>query len=140
MGILHMQMSKFALLDLQDQKDHVLDLARAVLLEYPFEVQSIDIVNFEFNATFKVVTKANEMFALRINVNSDRTYENLLGEIAFVRFLNDKGAVNLPKPIASEKGEFALTVTLLYWKGIWALRCFRGWTGKSLGMNQVTMH
>ena len=110
MGILHMQMSKFALLDLQDQKDHVLDLARAVLLEYPFEVQSIDIINFEFNATFKVVTKANEMFALRINVNSDRTYENLLGEIAFVRFLNEKGAVNLPKPIASKKGEFALTV------------------------------
>ena len=106
-----MQMSKFALLDLQGQKDHVLDLARAVLLEYPFEVQSIDIINFEFNATFKVVTKANEMFALRINVNSDRTYENLLGEIAFVRFLNEKGAVNLPKPVASKKGEFALTVT-----------------------------
>jgi len=103
-------MSKFALLDLQGQKDHVLDLARAVLLEYPFEVQSIDIINFEFNATFKVVTKENEMFALRINVNSARTYENLLGEIAFVRFLNEKAAVNLPKPIASKKGEFALTV------------------------------
>jgi Ser/Thr protein kinase RdoA (MazF antagonist) len=51
------------------------------------------------------------MFALRINVNSDRTYDNLRGEIAFVRFLNEKATVNLPKPIASKKGEFALSVT-----------------------------
>ena len=105
-----MQRSQFALLDLEGQKEHVLDLARSVLYEYPFEINSVEIINFEFNATFKVVTKKNEMFALRINVNSDRTYENLLGEIAFVSFLNDKQAVNLPKPIASKKGEFALTV------------------------------
>lgn len=105
-----MQLSKFALLDLQGQKEHVLELARTVLLEYPFDIQSLEIINFEFNATFKVITEKNESFALRINVNSDRTYENLLGEISFVRFLNEKGAVNLPKPIASKKGELALTV------------------------------
>jgi Ser/Thr protein kinase RdoA (MazF antagonist) len=105
-----MQLSPFGQLDVQGQKEHVLELARAVLLEYPFEVQSIEIINYEFNATFKVVTTKNEIFALRINVNSDRTYENLCGEIAFVSFLNEKQAVNLPKPIASKKGEFALTV------------------------------
>lgn len=105
-----MQASPFGQLDVQGQKVHVLELARAVLLEYPFEVQSIEIINYEFNATFKVVTTKNEIFALRINVNSDRTYENLCGEIAFVSFLNEKQAVNLPKPIASKKGEFALTV------------------------------
>ena len=105
-----MQSPPFGKLDVQGQKEHVLELARAVLLEYPFEVQSIEIINYEFNATFKVVTTKNEIFALRINVNSDRTYENLCGEIAFVSFLNEKQAVNLPKPIASKKGEFALTV------------------------------
>ena len=105
-----MQSSPFGQLDVQGQKEHVLELARAVLLEYPFEVQSIEIINYEFNATFKVVTTKDEIFALRINVNSDRTYENLCGEIAFVSFLNEKQAVNLPKPIASKKGEFALTV------------------------------
>ena len=105
-----MQSSPFGQLDVQGQKEHVLELARAVLLEYPFEVQSIEIINYEFNATFKVVTTKNEIFALRINVNSDRTYENLCGEIAFVSFLNEIQAVNLPKPIASKKGEFALTV------------------------------
>ena len=105
-----MQSPPFGQLDVQGQKEHVLELARAVLLEYPFEVQSIEIINYEFNATFKVVTTKDEIFALRINVNSDRTYENLCGEIAFVSFLNEKQAVNLPKPIASKKGEFALTV------------------------------
>jgi Ser/Thr protein kinase RdoA (MazF antagonist) len=104
------QSSRFGQLDAQGQKEHVLDLARTVLLEYPFEVESIELINYQFNATFKVVTTKNEMFALRINVNSGRTYENLRGEIAFVSFLNDKKAVNLPKPVASKKGEFALIV------------------------------
>jgi Ser/Thr protein kinase RdoA (MazF antagonist) len=104
------QSSRFGQLDAQGQKDHVLDLARTVLLEYPFEVESIELINYQFNATFKVVTTKKEIFALRINVNSDRTYENLRGELAFVSFLNEKQAVNLPKPVACKKGEFALTV------------------------------
>ena len=106
-----MQSSRFGQLDAQGQKEHVLDLARTVLLEYPFEVESIELINYQFNATFKVVTTKKEIFALRINVNSDRTYENLRGELAFVSFLNEKQAVNLPKPVACKKGEFALTVS-----------------------------
>jgi Ser/Thr protein kinase RdoA (MazF antagonist) len=105
-----MQSSQFGQLDVQAQREHVLELAHTVLSDYPFEIHSVVIVNFEFNATFKVVTSNREIFALRINVNSDRTYENLRGEIAFVGFLNQKQAVNLPKPVACKKGEFALTV------------------------------
>ena len=105
-----MQSSQFGQLDVQAQREHVLELAHTVLSDYPFEIHSVEIVNFEFNATFKVVTSNREIFALRINVNSDRTYENLRGEIAFVGFLNQKQAVNLPKPVACKKGEFALTV------------------------------
>lgn len=105
-----MQSSQFGQLDVQAQREHVLELAHTVLSDYPFEIYSVEIVNFEFNATFKVVTSNREIFALRINVNSDRTYENLRGELAFVGFLNQKQAVNLPKPVACKKGEFALTV------------------------------
>ena len=105
-----MQSSQFGQLDVQAQREHVLELAHTVLSDYPFEIHSVEIVNFEFNATFKVVTSNRDIFALRINVNSDRTYENLRGEIAFVGFLNQKQAVNLPKPVACKKGEFALTV------------------------------
>ena len=105
-----MQSSQFGQLDVQAQREHILELAHTVLSDYPFEIHSVEIVNFEFNATFKVVTSNREIFALRINVNSDRTYENLRGEIAFVGFLNQKQAVNLPKPVACKKGEFALTV------------------------------
>lgn len=105
-----MQSSLFGQLVLQSQKEHLIELAYTVLTEYPFEIQSIEIINFGFNVTFKVVTEKNEMFALRINVNSHRTLENLHGEIALVRFLSDRGAVNLPSPVASKNGEFALTV------------------------------
>lgn len=105
-----MQSSLFGQLVLQSQKEHLIELAYTVLTEYPFEIQSIEIINFGFNVTFKVVTEKNEMFALRINVNSHRTLENLHGEIALVRFLSDRGAVNLPNPVASKNGKFALTV------------------------------
>ena len=102
--------SPFALLSLEDQIEHTSDLARAVLLEYPFELQAIELINFEFNATFKVQTSKNQIYALRINVNSDRNYENLLGEIAFVEFLNHKGVVNLPKPVPTKSNQLAQTI------------------------------
>ncbi len=105
-----MQKSRFALLSVGAQKEHISELAHAVLLEYPFMVQSIDLINFEFNATYKVLTRENEIFALRINVNSDRNYENLLGEIAFVSHLNEKGVVNLPKPVKTNNGQLAQTI------------------------------
>jgi Ser/Thr protein kinase RdoA (MazF antagonist) len=43
-------------------------------------------------------------------VNSDRTYENLLGEIAFVDFLNSKSVVNLPKPVSTKLNQLAQTI------------------------------
>ncbi len=105
-----MQKSRFALLSVEAQKEHISDLAHAILLQYHFELQSIELINFEFNATYKVITSKNEMYALRINVNSDRNHENLLGEIAFVDFLNHKGVVNLPKPVHTKSKELAQTI------------------------------
>jgi Ser/Thr protein kinase RdoA (MazF antagonist) len=102
--------SPFALLSLENQIEHITELAREILLEYPFEVQALEVINFEFNATFAVSTSTNERYALRVNVNSERTYENLLGEIALVNFLVHNGAANLPKPISSKANKFALTI------------------------------
>lgn len=102
--------SIFAGLPKEEQISHVTDLAKTVLSEYPFDVTEIELINFEFNATFKVLTSKNQKFALRININSTRTYENLQGEVALVKFLADTSAVILPKPIASKDNRYALTI------------------------------
>jgi Ser/Thr protein kinase RdoA (MazF antagonist) len=105
-----MHKSKFAFLSVEAQKEHILDLAHEILRKYPFELQSIELINYEFNATYKVQTSDGQKYSLRINVNSDRTYENLLGEIAFVDFLNSKSVVNLPKPVPTKLNQLAQTI------------------------------
>jgi Ser/Thr protein kinase RdoA (MazF antagonist) len=105
-----MAKTEFAELDHQEQIDHITALAREALAAYAFEVRSLEVINFEFNATFKVESTLNETFALRVNVNSERTFANLQAEIALVAFLNDARTVNLPHPIANKSGEFAQTI------------------------------
>ena len=51
-----MHKSKFAFLSVEAQKEHILDLAHEILRKYPFELQSIELINYEFNATYKVLT------------------------------------------------------------------------------------
>lgn len=105
-----MATSGFVELSHQEQVDHITELAREALMSYPLEVRSLEVINFEFNATFKVQSTENETFALRVNVNSERTFANLQAEIALIAFLNETKTVNLPHPIATKSGEFAQTI------------------------------
>jgi len=105
-----MAKSEFVDLGQQEQIDHITELAREALMAYPFEVRSLEVINFEFNATFRVESTFNETFALRVNVNSERTFANLKAEIVLVAFLNETKTVNLPHPIPNKSGEFAQTI------------------------------
>lgn len=100
----------FGELSHQEQIEHITQMAREALTAYPFQVGSLEVINFEFNATFKVVTTFQESFALRVNVNSERTLANLQAEIALVSLLNQAKVVNLPRPIPTKSGEFAQTI------------------------------
>ena len=63
-----------------------------------FEAESI---NHEFNSTFKVTTSSGEKFALRINVNSNRTIGNLNAEIFWITSIE---SVKVPKPVLNRDG------------------------------------
>jgi Ser/Thr protein kinase RdoA (MazF antagonist) len=101
---------EFGELSHQEQSVHITEMAREVLTAYPFQVESLEVINFEFNATFRVVTTIQETFALRVNVNSERTFAHLQAEIALVSFLNQAKVVNLPHPIPTKSGKFAQTI------------------------------
>ena len=77
-----------------------------VLEKYPIEAKSIECINFEFNATFKILTKTNEQFALRVNINSKRTKANLAAEVDFVQFLQRSSDINLPSPQSMRDGAY----------------------------------
>ena len=83
--------------------------ARELLGQYGLHDVEIKCINYEFNATFSVVTASGEKFALRININSTRTPENMLAEIEWVNFLTRIPGISLPRPIANGSDSFIST-------------------------------
>jgi Ser/Thr protein kinase RdoA (MazF antagonist) len=95
----------------QEDQIQALELfARVILEEYPVVVIDVKSINFGYNATMKVTAENGSSYALRININSPRTAENLKAEIAWVHFLAEDGRVNVPVPIANRDGGFHTSI------------------------------
>jgi len=99
---------KYSSLSSSEQIEVLKGHALNVLGEYEMDIASIESINHEYNSTYKVVNSDGEAFALRINVNSDRTYRNTLAEIDFVNYLRLNAEINVPTPIESRAGEIVL--------------------------------
>lgn len=97
-------------LPVEEQINSLTTCVHTLLSQYALARCEVKSINFEFNATFSVVTEAGEKFALRININSTRTYENMLAEVEWVRFLGRVSGVNLPRPIANNSDNYISTV------------------------------
>ena len=73
--------SEFADLSVEQQIETMLPLARQIVEGYGLGECELESINHEYNSTFKVTTASGEYFALRINVNSQRTLANLKAEM-----------------------------------------------------------
>ena len=89
-----------------EQITELTGFASIVLDAYEFSVESIESINYEYNATFKVSTTDSKNFALRININSPRSTENIRAEVAWVQFLQDVNGIHTATPIANKDGQF----------------------------------
>ena len=89
----------------------LLAIANQALESYPLEIKEVALINNEYNATFKVMTKDGTYYALRVNINSPRSIENLKAEIAWVNFLSDDARVKVPHPISTAEDQYFVTVT-----------------------------
>ena len=89
----------------------LLAIANQALGSYPLEIKEVALINNEYNATFKVLTKVGTQFALRVNVNSPRSIENLKAEITWVNFLRDDARVKAPHPVSTTEDQYFVTVT-----------------------------
>ena len=76
---------------------------QGILGQFDLDVAGFESINHGFNSTFKVTTAAGDPFALRVNVNSTKTLENLRAEVQWVSSIR---SVKVPTPIANKSGEF----------------------------------
>jgi Ser/Thr protein kinase RdoA (MazF antagonist) len=98
--------SMFADLTVEQQVETMLPLARQIVDGYGLGECELESINHEYNSTFKVTAASGERFALRINVNSQRTLANLKAEIFWVEQLVTEPNINVPSPVKNSRGEY----------------------------------
>ena len=89
----------------------MIEIAHTALGSYLLDVNEVSLINNEYNATFKVTAADSTNYALRININSPRSAENIRAEVAWVKFLENVDGILTPRPIANRSGKFVTTVT-----------------------------
>ena len=87
--------------DVKVQTDSLTMFAHEILKKYGIDGADIECMNFEFNATFSVSTQTGQKYALRLNINSTRTLENIQAETQWVRSLARIPSINVTRPIAA---------------------------------------
>jgi Ser/Thr protein kinase RdoA (MazF antagonist) len=93
----------------EDQQNSLTAFATELLKDYGIHGAKVSCINFEFNATFAVESESGAKYALRININSTRTVENMKGEIEWVRHLNRTSGIHTPTPIATVKDNYIVS-------------------------------
>ena len=93
----------FASMTIDEQIASMDGCLNEVLSHYDLGEYQTESINHEYNSTFKVTASSGEKFALRINVNSNRSSENLNAEICWVRSIE---SVSVPKPVVTRDGAF----------------------------------
>ena len=91
----------FADMTIEEQIGSLDDCLKEILSQYDLGEFEAESINHEFNSTFKVTTAVGEKFALRINVNSNRTIGNLKAEIFWITSIK---SVKVPKPVLNREG------------------------------------
>jgi Ser/Thr protein kinase RdoA (MazF antagonist) len=98
--------SMFADLTVEQQVETMLPLARQIIDGYGLGECELESINHEYNSTFKVTTASGDRFALRINVNSQRTLANLKAEIFWIEQLATEPTIKVPSPVKNSSGEY----------------------------------
>ncbi len=105
-------MSSFADLDTDAQIALLTAHAGEVLKNYDLgEITGIESINHEYNSTFAVSCADGTRYALRININSQRSNANALAELEFINHLRVTTDLNFASPIANKSGDFFTVVT-----------------------------
>ena len=93
----------------EDQQKSLTVFAVQLLKDYGIRDAQVSCINFEFNATFAVESESGVKYALRININSTRTVDNMKAEVEWVRYLNRISGLHAPTPIATLDDQYIVS-------------------------------
>ena len=93
-------------LESEKQQESLTTFAHKLLTNYGIHTAKVSCINYEFNATFSIETESGIKYAMRININSTRTAENMRAEVEWVLHLNRTSGVHTPTPIATVNDEY----------------------------------
>lgn len=88
----------FAAMSQRAQVARLRPLAHAALRAYGLEVGALRLLHHGFNTTFRVETVQGPRYALRLNVNSRRTEQQIGAEMAWLTALAQDTALRVPAP------------------------------------------
>ena len=96
----------FDTMTVEQQIASLSDCVDAILAQFDIGAHQVESINHDLNSTFAVICASGEKYALRVNVNSHRTIENLRAETHWVNTISD---VVTPRPVATREGGFVAT-------------------------------
>jgi Ser/Thr protein kinase RdoA (MazF antagonist) len=96
-------------LDEAGQIAEVQKLVPGILAQYGIEAQAIENVNHSFNSSFKITTNTGTELALRINLASSKSSNEVLAEMQWLEQLSEDGSVLAPVPLRTTNNELLIS-------------------------------
>ena len=103
-------MQPFAEMSQEDQVAYIQSLVPQFAADFELDVKDIENINLGFNASFKVTTKSDEIYAFRININSKKKAEELAAEAQWLERIAHLDSLEAPVPLQARSGEFFTSV------------------------------
>lgn len=95
-------MKPYSQMNVEDQIASLEPVVAAAADFLGIEICNYESINHDYNSTFKITCFDGEKWALRININSGKTYENLIAELQVVAVIQ---SVPTPFPKINSNGE-----------------------------------
>ena len=96
-------------MDEEAQVALVQELVPGILRQYGIEPKSIENVNHAFNSSFKITDSQGQDLALRINLASHKSGDEVLAEMQWLEALSQDGSVHAPEPLRTTNGELVIS-------------------------------
>ena len=96
-------------MDEEAQVALVQELVPGILSQYGIEPKSIENVNHAFNSSFKITDSQGQDLALRINLASHKSGDEVLAEMQWLEALSQDGSVTAPQPLRTTNGELFIS-------------------------------
>ena len=95
-------------LDEAAQIAQVQELVPGILAQYGLQANAIENVNHSFNSSFKITTDQGDELALRINLGSGKSTNEVLAEMQWLEQLSEEATVLAPVPLRTTNNELLI--------------------------------